>query len=236
MTAYVYVLWAVEDDLVKVGISRQLKKRLATHAGNSSNPVSFERWSLYQFGALADAQKIESLAIKHLTKQGFSYRGKKELFRCPPTAATSVIEKACHELNISPLKNFPFGLDELLETFGGFPCLPDCALESLDSEQRRLYWRGVKDALTCFSYLDGVKISQRDFLVLRSSMGGREEINSELWTTIIDHYRNDGPIDSNKDEKVAAQKVAWAALDKIKVARRLAYSDWQEIDYDDEAA
>jgi hypothetical protein len=156
MAAYLYVLWAVEDELVKIGISRRLHKRLSAHSGNSSNPLNFRRWRLYQFTELSDAQKIERLAAKRLAKGGFLYRGKRELFKCKPTIATDIIDEACGEAKISALKDFPFDLTEMLQTFADFPCLPDYALELLIPEQRKMYWKGAHDALRCLTYFDGM--------------------------------------------------------------------------------
>ncbi len=236
MTAYVYVLSAVEDGIIKVGKSKQLKQRLSVHSGNSSNPLRFELRQLYQFSTFSEAHKVEQLALKRLAKQGLSYRGKRELFKCTLAVAMRAIELSCAEAGTSPLKNFPLSLNEVLDTFDNFPCLPEYALELFNSDQRRTYWKGVEDAILCLSYMEGVKVSRRDFLELWNNVRERKKINSELWTTIIDHYRNEGMLGADKSEKEAAEKVAWAALEKIKADRRFAYIDWQEIDDDDEVA
>ncbi len=119
MASYLYVLWALEDELVKIGTSRKLNKRLSAHTGNSSNPLNFERWKLYQFATISDARKIEILVLERLAKRGLSYRGKRELFKCSPTVAAAVIGELCSEAEIPVLRNFPFDLNEMLEALAG---------------------------------------------------------------------------------------------------------------------
>jgi hypothetical protein len=215
MVAYLYVLWAVEDELVKIGISKRLLKRLADHSGNSSNPLNLQPYKIYQFSTTEDAHKVEKLALQRLTKQGFSYRDKKELFKCNPTDAVKVIEQLCYELKISMLRDFPINLEEILERLADFPCLPEFALELFTPDQRRLYWKGARDAFRCISYFD-------------------EETGAELWTAPVDYYRNHGLLDSSEQDTAAARDIAWAALEKIKIDRRFAYIDWQQIDDDDD--
>ncbi len=224
MPAYLYVLWAVEDELVKVGISVRPDKRISAHTANSSNPLRFVTWKLYQFEQAADARKIESLTVKCLQKRGFRHP-KRELFNCEPTTVTTVIDELCHEAGICPLKNFPPTLNDILLSFGSFPSLPSYGLEVLTSEQRSLYWRGAEDALGCIGCLDGLTISRSDFWQIQGMVRELRGANSELWTTIVDHYRN-GQSDANRE-------TANAALDEIKEERRFAFNDWQNVRDDD---
>ena len=232
MTAYLYVMWAVEDELVKLGISRNLRKRLSTHSGNSSNPLKFDNWKLYQFDEDSDARKIENLAKIRLMDRGLAYRGKRELFKCSPTVATDTVDELCDEYRPSVLRHFPFDVDEALESLSDFPCLPEYALASLSSEQRMLYWKGVRDALRCLSYFEGIPISRADFLQMYSWVKGNEKTNSELWMVIVDYYRNHSSLSATKQQSDKVRKVAWSALERIKTDRRFAYVDWQKLDDD----
>jgi predicted GIY-YIG superfamily endonuclease len=235
MTAYVYLLRADEDGLIKIGFSARLSSRLAAHSGNSSNPVRFELRKLYQFQTAQDARQIEQRTIRHLGNQGFSYRGKKELFKCDLGRAIDAIDLSCTETRICPLRNFPIGQSEMLQAFCDFPSLPEYALESFSADQRELYWKGAQDALICLSYLDGVKIRRQDFLKLWDDIRQRAQqaINSELWVPIINHYRVPEFLYPDEQEKIAARNAAVEARDKIRTDTRLAYVDWQELDEDE---
>jgi len=234
MTAYLYILWAVEDELVKVGISRSLHKRISAHSGNSSNPLKFEEWDLFRFRTFADAKKIEKLVLQQLAARGLLYRKKKELFKCDPTVATNIVKQICTENGIFVLKNFPFDLDQALTAFNGFPCFPEEALEMCSPIQRKLYWKGIRDALQCISYLEGIVISRPDIIRMACRVGGNEELNSEIWTTIIDFYRNQLFIDRDSNQVTSKRKIASIALERIKSDRRIAYSDWQCLDDSDD--
>jgi hypothetical protein len=234
MSAYLYVLWAVEDELVKVGISRKPLKRISTHSGNSSNPLRFEQWKVYQFESPSEAKKIESLTVERLQKRGFAYR-KRELFKCAPTEATSVIDRLCNEVGTSALKNFPVNMDEILRSFVDFPSLPNYGLEALTPEQRELYWRGVEDALGCIAYFDGMRVSRSDFWQIRRMVKSLSGTNSELWTTIENHYGNCRSRNSDEDQSIINEKIATVALESIKGQRRRAYNDWQQLDDEDVA-
>jgi T5orf172 domain len=194
MPAYLYVLWAVEDELVKIGVSRSLKKRVSAHSGNSSNPLEFKFWKLYQFQTIIEAKQIENIVGKRLSKLGFCYRNKKELFKCCPTEATHAIDGVCKETGIAALRNFPFDQSEVLNKFADFPCLPEYALDFLNSDLQAVYWHGVKDILNCLSFFDGIKIRCSDLSQVRTTVEQRLErkITSELSTIIVDHYRNLG--------------------------------------------
>ena len=230
MAAYLYVLRAVEDELTKIGISRSLNKRLSAHTGNSSNPLVFQPWRLFQFATISDAHKIEQLARKRLTDSGFAYRSKKELFTCSPTEVTKVVEELCAQLRTGVLKNFPFDLEEALDTFGNFPCLPDHALDMMTPLQRKLYWKGIRDALFCLGYFEGIVITRADFLHFLDRKDDDAENTSEIWASIVDHYRNRGLLEGNDIASAAAKKTAWTSFEKIKAHRRFAFSDWQELD------
>ena len=234
MASYLYVLWALEDELVKIGTSRKLNKRLSAHTGNSSNPLNFERWKLYQFATISDARKIEILVLERLAKRGLSYRGKRELFKCSPTVAAAVIGELCSEAEIPVLRNFPFDLNEMLEALADFPSLPQDALQLLTSDQRKLYWKGARDALRCLSYFEGIMISFPDFSQIGNAVKVNEQTNSELWIAIVDHYRNLGLLGRGEHKAAVAKEIARAALEKIKIDRRFAYIDWQKLDHDDE--
>ncbi len=232
MTAYLYVLWAVTDDLVKIGISTRLQKRIAAHSGNSSNPLEFQRWQIYQFFELEEARKVEKLVLKRLAKQGFLHRGKKELFKCSPTDADKVIHEVALEERISILREFPCDLDEMLQAFADFPSLPEYGIETLTSDQRKVYFKGLRDALYCLSYLDGIAISRVDFLQIMGKVAAieKEQINSEFWQLMIDHYRNLGSRRLSKQELDSINAIAMQALEKINWQRRNAYIDWQKLE------
>jgi hypothetical protein len=236
MPAYLYVLWAVEDELVKIGVSRSHKKRVSAHSGNSSNPLEFQFWKLYQFETIIEAKQIENIVGKRLSKLGFCYRNKKELFKCCPTEATHAIDGVCKEAGISALRNFPFDQSEVLNKFADFPCLPGYALDFLNSDIQAMYWQGVKDTLYCLSFFDGIKIRYSDLLEMRTTVEQRLErrIISELSTIIIDHYRNLSSAGAYPDDLTEIKKIAWLALDKIKDRRRIAYREWQAFEGDEE--
>ncbi len=227
---YVYVLWAVRDDFVKVGITRSLSRRANDHNGNSSNPLEFQRWKFYQFATRSDAGKIEAIVKRRLQDQGLSYRDKRELFQCAPTLVSRAIDQALIDLNVQCLKNFPADVDQALDTFCDFPSLPSYGLQILTDDQERLYWKGVSDAFACLSYFHGLTMNQNDLLKLYASAARKPA--TEVSTILIDYFRNHSASANNKE---AIQTIA-AACGKLRQTERYAFRDWQRLEDEDEAA
>ncbi len=230
MAAYLYVLWAIEDELVKLGKTIRFNKRPSEHNGNSSNPLKFTEWKLYRFDSQSDASKIEALTKKTLAARGLSYRDKQELFECSPVLVTETIDKHLQDANIFCLRNFPFDLTSAFETFANFPTLPEYALEIFTPEQRKLYWKGISDALNCFRYFEGINVRRSDLLALMGHLNTTDEPDREFWPAIVDYYRNNRSDSFDKQEVLALREIAEKAREDITNDRRNAFADWQEIE------
>lgn len=146
MRGFLYVLWAVEDGFVKVGITKNIPRRFAAHSGNSSNPLEFRPRQTFAFDSMEDAREVEGLVKDRLTKKGFAYRGKVELFRCSPTDVSDLVLAVAREKRMPFLKNFPYDEETRLDVLGRMLGVPYFIEDCLSKNELSFYRKGLADA------------------------------------------------------------------------------------------
>ncbi len=140
---FLYILWAVEDELVKVGISSNWKLRLKT-LGGAGNPLDFMVYKLFAFDEKKDAQFIETHLKRVLDKEG-KFKSKKELFHVAPSFACDAVGKLCDRHKIAVIKNYPDSVEQFFQI--GFSYIPEKFSEFLSEEEKLCYINGVRDTL-----------------------------------------------------------------------------------------
>ena len=225
--AYLYVLWAIEDELVKIGISKQPKKRFSTHSGNSSNPLSFMQRKLYKLECIEDARKLENATHDALTRLGFSYRNKNELFKCSPADAISNIDSCALALGISALKNFPRDFDELDKMGLNFLDLPYYLFDVPSATERRAYFSGAGAVLHVLGSIDGLSLSAKEIRMIVTPNTNFLKNSTEMWRLILDSV---AIIVDDDPERLGLVRQAYK---KIERGHREAFDEWQEIEDDE---
>jgi predicted GIY-YIG superfamily endonuclease len=225
--AYLYVLWAIEDELVKIGISKQPKKRFSTHSGNSSNPLSFMQYKLYKLKCIEDARKLENATRDALTRLGFSYRNKNELFKCSPANAVSSIDNCAVALGIPALKNFPRDFDELDKMGLNFLDLPYYLFDVPTATERRAYFSGAEAALHILGSIDGLSLSAQEIRMIVSPANSYSRNDIEMWRILLDSV---AIIVGHDPER---SRLVRNAYEKIEREHREAFDAWQETADDD---
>jgi hypothetical protein len=181
MSAYVYLLGSLDPIFTKVGITSNVSRRVKAHTGNASNPLQFTVCRLVKVDSVEQARAIEALTCRKLAAEGYGSRGKRELFRCPPSTAMDALRGASEELGMCALFDAPQSLSKINEI--GFIGIPYFLADDINEIEANAYHQGFKDALFCLSFLDKTSLNSRQ---LKSLAGTFSANGIEIWRNLFD--------------------------------------------------
>ena len=101
-----------------------------------------------------------------------------------------------------------------------FASTPTEFLNMLSRDEQTTYWMGVRDAFNCLRFLDKLTITERDAFNLMDLVEVNDDCGDlELWSTILDYYRNGNSPGQNQIGEIAVAAARnWHSS---------AYDDWQ---------